>query len=133
MTDAMKKDVEQRLATFRQLCDDNPTAADGRELNISHQFLVASGDVLGVRLTTLDHATAGNGLRTRTYWYDGKAGAYRTALALVGDGSRDAFVAALKKQLEGRDGTDADTVDPAGRTSSPSWTTWPSPPTADCG
>ncbi|BBC37696.1 hypothetical protein SGFS_089900 [Streptomyces graminofaciens] len=113
MTDAMKKDVERRLATFRSMCDDSPTGADGRELNISHQFLIASGDVVGVRLTTQDRATAGDGLRTRTYWYDGKAGAYRTALALVGDGSRGAFVAALKKQLKGRDGTDADTVDEA--------------------
>ncbi|WP_128435020.1 polysaccharide deacetylase family protein [Streptomyces cyaneus] len=113
MTDAMKKDVEQRLATFRQLCDDDPTGADGRELNISHQFLVASGNVLGVRLTTQDRTAAGGGLRTRTYWYDGKAGADRTALALVGDGSRGAFIAALKKQLKGRDGTDAGTVDEA--------------------
>ncbi|GGW45345.1 polysaccharide deacetylase family protein [Streptomyces caelestis] len=113
LTEAMKKDVEQRLASFRTLCDDSPTGADGRELNISHQFLVASGDVVGVRLTGQDRHAAGDGLRTRTYWYDGDAGAYGTALALVADRSRDAFVAALKKQLKGRDGTDADTVDEA--------------------
>ncbi|KUN58961.1 hypothetical protein AQJ46_42605 [Streptomyces canus] len=58
-TDAMKKDVEQRLATFRSGCDDATTAGDGRELNISHQFLVASGDVLGVRTTTQDHLGRG--------------------------------------------------------------------------
>ncbi|WP_405728373.1 polysaccharide deacetylase family protein [Streptomyces sp. NBC_01537] len=113
MTAAMKKDVEQRLATFRSTCDSNPTAADGFEFNISHQFLVASGDVLGVRLTTQDSTAAGDGLTRRTYWYDGKAGAYRTALALIGDGSRDAFVAALKSELKGREGTDADTVNEA--------------------
>jgi peptidoglycan/xylan/chitin deacetylase (PgdA/CDA1 family) len=112
MTDAMRKDVARRLAGFRTLCDDSADA-DGPELNISHQFLVASGDVVGVRVTVQDRAAAGDGLRTRTYWYDGKAGAYRTALALVGDGSRDAFVAALKKQLKGREGTDAETVDEA--------------------
>ncbi|MDF3143218.1 MULTISPECIES: polysaccharide deacetylase family protein [unclassified Streptomyces] len=113
MTAAMKKDVEQRLATFRTGCDDSSGSGDVGELNISHQFLVASGDVLGVRLTTQDHSAASSGLSVRTYWYDGRAGAYRTALALVGDGSRDAFVSALKKQLKGRDGTDADTVDGA--------------------
>ncbi|WP_405846623.1 polysaccharide deacetylase family protein [Streptomyces sp. NBC_01518] len=113
MTAAMKKYVEQRLATFRSSCDDSSGAGDIGELNISHQFLVASGDVLGVRLTTQDGTAAGSGLDTRTYWYDGQSGAARTTLALVADGSRDALVAALKKQLKGRDGTDAETVDGA--------------------
>ncbi|MDT0479600.1 polysaccharide deacetylase family protein [Streptomyces doebereineriae] len=113
MTAVMKRYVEQRLATFRSTCGDDGEAGDVGELNISHQFLVASGDVLGVRLTTQDGTAAGSGLDTRTYWYDGQAGAYRTALGLVADGSRDAFVADLKKQLKGRDGTDADTVDGA--------------------
>lgn len=46
MTDVMKTYVEERLAAFRSNCH------DGRqELNISHRFLVASGDVLGVRLS----------------------------------------------------------------------------------
>ncbi|GEC10378.1 hypothetical protein SSP24_80330 [Streptomyces spinoverrucosus] len=112
MTAAMKKYVEQRLATFRSTCGDSSGAGDVGELNISHQFLVASGNVLGVRLTSQDHTGAGGGI-TRTYWYDGQAGAYRTALGLVADGSRDAFIAALKKQLQGRDGTDAETVDEA--------------------
>ncbi|ANS69722.1 xylanase/chitin deacetylase [Streptomyces lincolnensis] len=113
MTAAMKKDVDGRLATFRSACDDGGGAGNVGELNISHQFLVASGDVLGVRLTTQDGSAAGSGLSVRTYWYDGKAGAYRTALGLIGGGSRDAFVSALKKQLKGRDGTDADTMDAA--------------------
>jgi len=107
MTDAMKNYVEGRLAAFRSSCH------EGQELNISYQFLVASGDVLGVRLTAQDGAVVGDGLSSRTYWYDGKAGAYRSALALVGDGSRDTFVTALKKRLRGRLGTDADTVDEA--------------------
>ncbi|WP_329445790.1 polysaccharide deacetylase family protein [Streptomyces canus] len=116
MTAAMKTYVDGRLATFRSTCEDRGGArdvGDVGELNISHQILVASGDVLGVRLTTQDGTAAGSGLDTRTYWYDGQAGAYRTALGLVADGSRDAFVADLKKQLKGRDGTDADTVDGA--------------------
>jgi peptidoglycan/xylan/chitin deacetylase (PgdA/CDA1 family) len=108
MTAAMKKDVEERLAGFRSgVCEDGSGGAEGRELNISHYFLVASGDVLGVRLSTQDHSGTGSGLSTRTYWYDGKAGAYRTALGLVAEGSRDAFIDALKDQLKGREGFDA--------------------------
>jgi peptidoglycan/xylan/chitin deacetylase (PgdA/CDA1 family) len=108
MTAAMKKDVEERLAGFRSgVCEDGSGGTEGRELNISHQFLVASGDVLGVRLSTQDYSGVGSGLSTRTYWYDGKAGAYRTALGLVAEGSQDAFVTALKDQLKGRKGFDA--------------------------
>ncbi|MFF0015944.1 polysaccharide deacetylase family protein [Streptomyces sp. NPDC005374] len=109
MADAMKKDVQERLAIFRESCD-NGSADFGGELNISHQFLVASGDVLGVRLTTLGGAGAGSGLGRRTYWYDGRAGVSRTALDLVDSGSQDAFLAALKSGLEGREGTDPDTL-----------------------
>lgn len=122
MTAAMRKDVDERLAGFRSVaCEGGSGGAEGRELNISHQFLVASGDVLGVRLSTQDHSGPGSGLSTRTYWYDGEAGAYRTALGLVADGSRDAFIAALKDQLKGREGVDAGALDntfsdPASRT-----------------
>ncbi|MCD7444707.1 polysaccharide deacetylase family protein [Streptomyces lincolnensis] len=119
MTAAMKKDVDERLADFRSgACEGG---GNSLELNVSHQFLVASGDVLGVRLSTQDHSGAGSGLSTRTYWYDGKAGAYRTPLGLVADGSQDAFIAALKDQLKGREGIDATALDstlsdPASRT-----------------
>ena len=109
MTDAMRKEVERRVASFRSMCDDSPTGADGGELNISHQFLVASGDVLGVRLTTQDRAAAGDGLRTRTYWYDGRAGAYRTALALVAQ----PLPGRLRRRSEGassKGGTASDTA-----------------------
>ncbi|WP_220096482.1 polysaccharide deacetylase family protein [Streptomyces cyaneus] len=112
MTATMKKDVEKRLADFRsQVCEGGEGDAEAREFNISYQFLVASGDVLGVRLTTQDASGAGSGVTTRTYWYDGKAGEYRTALGLVADGSQDAFVAALKDRLEGREGVDAAALD----------------------
>ncbi|KOU59832.1 hypothetical protein ADK57_32470 [Streptomyces sp. MMG1533] len=111
MTAAMKKDVERRLATFRSTaCEDG---GKGIELDISHRFLVASGGVLGVRLTTQDYTAAGSGLSSRTYWYDGKAGAYRTALGLIAEGSRDAFLDALKARLKGREGADAATLDDA--------------------
>ncbi|WP_328744214.1 polysaccharide deacetylase family protein [Streptomyces sp. NBC_00285] len=108
MTAAMKKDVEGRLATFREGSCGN---GSGGELNISHQFLVASGDVLGVRLTTQDGSAASGGLSTRTYWYDGKAGAYRTAVDLIAGGARNAFVAGLKERLKGREGVDSVSLD----------------------
>jgi peptidoglycan/xylan/chitin deacetylase (PgdA/CDA1 family) len=114
MTAAMKKYVERRLASFRSdsaICQDGTGGADSGELNISHQFLVASGDVLGVRLSTQDPSSAGSGQSATTYWYDGKAGAYRTALGLVADGSRDAFLSALKDRLKGREGVDAAALD----------------------
>ncbi|MFD5162142.1 polysaccharide deacetylase family protein [Streptomyces hawaiiensis] len=121
MTAAMKKDVEQRLATFRSgACADGSDGTDGSggsggsgggELNVSHRFLVASGDVLGVRLTTQDHSGATDGRSARTYWYDGKAGAYRMPLGLVANGSRDVLIAALKDQLKGREGVDAAILD----------------------
>ncbi|WP_063768335.1 polysaccharide deacetylase family protein [Streptomyces griseus] len=121
MTAAMKKDVEGRLATFRESACEN--GSDG-ELNISHQFLVASADVLGVRLTTRDGSAAADGQSARTYWYDGKAGTYRTAPDLIAQGSRDAFITGLKERLKGREGVDAASLDdtfsdPATRASAP--------------
>jgi peptidoglycan/xylan/chitin deacetylase (PgdA/CDA1 family) len=114
MTNAMKQDVEQRLSAFRSgACTADSGDTEVADFNISHQFLVASGDVLGVRLTTWDPKAAGSGLSSGTYWYDGKAGAYRTALGLVADGSRDAFIAALKDELKVREGVDAATLDDA--------------------
>ncbi|MBZ3900252.1 MULTISPECIES: polysaccharide deacetylase family protein [Streptomyces] len=111
MTAVMKRYVEERLATFRSAGCTGGT--DGPEFNISHHFLVASGDVLGVRLTTHDTSAAGSGLSSTTYWYDGGAGAYRTALGLVSDASRDAFLTALENRLKGNEGMDDATLDSA--------------------
>ncbi|MEI5521991.1 polysaccharide deacetylase family protein [Streptomyces brasiliscabiei] len=111
MTAVMKRYVEERVATFRSAGCTAGTA--GPEFNISHHFLVASGDVLGVRLTTHDSSAAGSGLSSTTYWYDGGAGAYRTALGLVSDASRDAFLTALKNRLKGNEGMDDATLDSA--------------------
>jgi hypothetical protein len=48
---------------------------------------------------------------TKTYWYDGDAGDYGTALGLIADDSRDAFISALKDELKGREGFDTTTFD----------------------
>jgi peptidoglycan/xylan/chitin deacetylase (PgdA/CDA1 family) len=117
MTAAMKKDVERRLAAFLGDGDDavtgcgGPDGFQGEELNISFTFLVASGDVVGVRLSSLDRGAAGDGTETRTYWYDGEGRAAEDALGLIADGSRDAFVAAVKKQLKEVQGADPSYLD----------------------
>ncbi|MPY58729.1 polysaccharide deacetylase family protein, partial [Streptomyces spongiae] len=113
MTAAMKRDVEQRVRAFlgeesdgpARLCGGAPAGTEGAraaELNISFSFLVASGDVLGVRLTTFQSPSAGDGTDTRTYWYDGRDRTDESALALIADDSRSAFVSAVRKQLEKR-------------------------------
>jgi peptidoglycan-N-acetylglucosamine deacetylase len=117
MTAAMKKDVEGRIAVFlgedtggqATGCGDDDS--EGPELNVSFSFLAASGDVLGVRLATVDRTSNADGLDTRAYWYDGAAKKYRPSTGLIADGSRDAFVAAVKKRLEKREGVTPDTVE----------------------
>ncbi|MGW7169523.1 polysaccharide deacetylase family protein [Streptomyces sp. NPDC054884] len=119
MTAAMKKDVEVRLAGFLGEDIGGPPScggadgSEGPELNVSFSFLVASGDVLGVRLTTVDRTSNADGIGTRTYWYDGAAKKYRPSPGLIADGSRDTFVSALKKGLEKREGVTPDSVDAA--------------------
>lgn len=123
MTAAMKDDVQQRLTIFLGPAGSDSggaasgcagsaieSAGQGSELNISFSLLVASGDVAGVRLSTQDWTTVGDGLMTRTYWYDGVAGAYLPAHALIADGSYDAFASAVAKQLEGQEGVDDETL-----------------------
>ncbi|WP_427920704.1 polysaccharide deacetylase family protein [Streptomyces sp. cg40] len=113
-TAAMKKDVDSYLADYLGTdaagqstgCGSGSGASQVPELNISFVFLVASGDVLGVRLLTQDHTGTGDGLSTKTYWYDGAAHAAVAASGLVADGSRPAFLAAVKAQLKQREGSD---------------------------
>ncbi|MEW2402455.1 polysaccharide deacetylase family protein [Streptomyces sp. NPDC046862] len=126
MTAAMKKDVEGRVADFHGGEGHGPTALCGgvrtatrrarsAELHIGFSFLVASGDVLGVRLTTFESPSAGDGTDTRTYWYDGRDGTDRPALELVAPGSRNAFAAAVRKRLTGVEGADPASLDDTAR------------------
>lgn len=118
-TAAMKRDVDGYLANYlgtntggqTTSCGGASDASQVPELNISFAFLVASGDVLGVRLLTQDHTGTGDGLPTRTYWYDGAAHAYRSATGLVSDASRPAFLTAVKRELKQREGIDHTLVD----------------------
>ncbi|MER6081365.1 polysaccharide deacetylase family protein [Streptomyces sp. NPDC001833] len=119
MTAAMKKDVDNYLANYLgKGSSGQPTSCGGAtdasqvpELNISFAFLVASGDVVGVRLLTQDHTGTGDGLTTKTYWYDGAAHASRTAPGLIADDSRITFLTAVKKELKQRQGVDPTMLD----------------------
>ncbi|WP_217234776.1 polysaccharide deacetylase family protein [Streptomyces sp. AC555_RSS877] len=111
MAAAMKKDVDGRLETFRTgSCQEGQDHGEGTELNVSFSFLVASGDVLGVRLVTVDRTSIADGLATKAYWYDGAAKQYRTSPGLIADGSRAAFITALEKVLKKREGVTPDTL-----------------------
>lgn len=103
MTAVMKRDVARRL----QAHVDNGCGANALDFNIGFELLVASGDVVGARLRTQDPSAAGDGTETRTYWYDGADARRHDALDLVAEASRPAFLAAVRKQLEGREGIDA--------------------------
>lgn len=107
MTAVMKSEVEGRLQAY---VDDGCSSGNELDLNIGFDFLVASGDVVGVRLTTQDPGAAGDGKETRTYWYDGHDAQRQEALGLVAEASRPAFVTAVQQQLEGREGVDATTL-----------------------
>ncbi|WP_200308424.1 polysaccharide deacetylase family protein [Streptomyces adelaidensis] len=109
LTAAMRRDVGEHLAEFlgpdsRSPVDcggdtrsGDPDTQDTRELNISFALLVASGDVVGVRLSNRDRTA-------RTYWYDGADLTYRPALALIESGSRAAFVSALREKARRQGG-----------------------------
>ncbi|MBR8640583.1 polysaccharide deacetylase family protein [Streptomyces tuirus] len=122
MTAAMKEKVEERVDAFlgqegdgpATLCGGAPAgteAARDAELNVSFSFLVASGDVLGVRLTTVQAPTAGDGIDTRTYWYDGKDKVHKSAPELIADGSRNAFLTAVQERLKKKEGADPTLLD----------------------
>ncbi|WP_225997450.1 polysaccharide deacetylase family protein [Myceligenerans pegani] len=107
MTAVMKGEVERRLHAY---VDNGCGAGNELDLNIGFDFLVASGDVVGVRLTTQDPGAAGDGTETRTYWYDGEDAQRREALDLIAEASRPDFVATVRAQLEGRAGIDPATL-----------------------
>ncbi|MGW0709545.1 polysaccharide deacetylase family protein [Streptomyces sp. NPDC002643] len=107
---ALKADIDNRMGTS----SDGTTDAAGAgcvPVNISYDLLVASGDVVGVRLSTLDYGAAGDGTGTRAYWYDGKTGKTRKPTALIDEDSFDAFVDALKDGLKGREGVSTSDLD----------------------
>ncbi|RVX46291.1 peptidoglycan/xylan/chitin deacetylase (PgdA/CDA1 family) [Nonomuraea polychroma] len=102
-TAALRRMVEARRTDFlAQACDQ----ADP-ELNLDFAFLVASGDVIGVRYTEWWLGGAGDGLSTTTRWYDAKTGTVLPATALVEPSSIGRLTADLDKALSRKEGFDA--------------------------
>jgi hypothetical protein len=112
LTTALRKAVTDRRKAF--LDGATPTLCpEGRRLTIRHRVLTASGDVIGVRLTTRVDA-AGDGTSTRTYWYDGskrRVGNTR----LLRDGSAARLATLAKRRLAEREGIDLRQLDAAFR------------------
>ncbi|MET9084871.1 hypothetical protein ABZX77_23830 [Streptomyces sp. NPDC004237] len=114
---AMKADIQKRVPAFLMAADSRSRCPVGMEANIAFDTLVASGNVVGVRLTTQDYTSVNSGLSTRDYWYDGATKTGTSPLALIADAKTDTFAALLSQKLKGRPGLLVDNFsDPAQRT-----------------
>ncbi|MGP3961602.1 polysaccharide deacetylase family protein [Nonomuraea sp. 3N208] len=86
-TAALRRFVEARRSAFLGGAPSDDCAASpdvpGPELNLDFAFLVASGDVIGVRYSQWWLGGAGDGLSTTTRWYDAKTGRDLSASALI--------------------------------------------------
>ncbi|MEV0146038.1 MULTISPECIES: hypothetical protein [unclassified Nonomuraea] len=110
LTTALRKDTRARRDAFLK----GATARfcpEGDRLTVSPTTLAASGDVVGVRLTTRIDA-AGDGTTTRTYWYDGRTHRVGT-LRLLRPGAVTELGALVKRKLTGRQGIEAARLDAA--------------------
>ncbi|MET7463635.1 hypothetical protein [Nonomuraea sp. NPDC005501] len=110
LTAALRKDTRARRDAFLK----GATARfcpEGDRLTVSPATLAASGDVVGVRLTTRVEA-AGDGTTTRTYWYDGRTHKVGT-LRLLRPGAVAELGALVKRKLTGRQGIEAARLDAA--------------------
>jgi len=117
LTGTLRDAVHRRLAAFFQANggSDEQCQAQARgdvppEISIDSDFLVASGDVVGVEMTTFDFMAAGDGTSTRSYWFDGATRKTVPATALIADDAMDRFTDALVNGLSGHEGVDTAAV-----------------------
>jgi peptidoglycan/xylan/chitin deacetylase (PgdA/CDA1 family) len=114
LTDALGKAVQADIDRFAGNGGSESTCGseqDRPELNISFEILQASGDVAAVRLTTLDYTTAGSGLSTTTYWYDGTTHTSPANAELFTPQALKPLATRIKEQLAHREGADAALLD----------------------
>jgi len=109
LTRALRNAVRDYLASVREGGNDGgaclePAGTPG--LQVTFDFLVASGDVVGVRLTYRDAASADEA--TRTFWYDGRTRTVVRPWALIAPSARGEAVAGIREALAGRPGADPD-------------------------
>ncbi|MDX6348520.1 MAG: peptidoglycan-N-acetylglucosamine deacetylase [Streptomyces sp.] len=104
LTEAVRRGVEARRRSFATGCGSGG-AGDSR-LNVSFDFLVAAGDVIGVQTTAQDETAAADGMTLATYWYDGRSGKAVPALGMIAEGSADRFAELVEQALMHRKGAD---------------------------
>ncbi|MDX2703978.1 hypothetical protein PV350_14070 [Streptomyces sp. PA03-6a] len=110
LTRTLDREVHRGLRDF--LAAHGHDAGCAGEFTISYTFLAASGDVLGVQLTTAEGAaagdgtTSGSGTTTATYWYDGRSGEVLPALAMLGPDAAGDLAGHLVRALAARAGHD---------------------------
>ncbi len=102
--DAVGEDVRAQLDEFNELyIGDEPGGVAIPELNVSFDYLVASGDVLGVRLESYEFAGASGGTSWRTVYYDAREGLVRSAIELLtGEAAFTELVAVAQTELSDR-------------------------------
>lgn len=108
LTTALRKRIGTSLDTFlanREGSDRTRCRATepGPDFNASFAFLVASADVVGVRTTVVDGTSAGSGITTATYWYDGRTRRVVPTGGLLQADRVDQTAAALRQALSDRD------------------------------
>jgi hypothetical protein len=118
LTEAVRHDVEARRRSFDADCGSGGAGDSG--LNVSFDFLVAAGDVIGVQTTALDETAATDGMTLATFWYDGRTGRVVPALGMIAEGSADRFAEMVETALMHRKGADPNAAhaaldDPAAR------------------
>jgi len=113
LTGALRDSVREYLAGVREGGDGGtclePAGTPG--LQVTFDFLIASGDVVGVRLTYRDAAAEDEA--TRTFWYDGRTRTVVRPWALIAPAARGEAVAAIRDALAERPGADPDVAQAA--------------------
>lgn len=97
--EALTRKLREQVTTFGYCGQD-----------VRFDFLVASGDVIGVQTTSQYPTAAADGLALATYWYDGRSGKVVPALGMIKDGAVVRYVKLVEKALSGREGADAATA-----------------------
>jgi peptidoglycan/xylan/chitin deacetylase (PgdA/CDA1 family) len=107
------------MATAREGAAPPARCADGNgvdHVEIGFDFLAASADVVGVRLTIRNGNNVGSGISTDTLWFDGRTGKQSQAVSLLDPASLTTFSARVKALLSGTEGFDpqaaADSLSP---------------------
>ena len=94
LTDALDEEMRRQLAEEEARLDPRPEGANGPNVIITSEFLVASGDVIGIELRTL-WVSASSGWWTTTLWFDLQTQEVRHAVDLLDGEPALAELAAL--------------------------------------